>query len=73
MRELAIFRILAEANEDGEAFTLNIFSSGGGRWIEAKLIRFYYLEHENMLEIETQAGRHVYIDGDSIETILVNK
>ncbi len=75
MRQSAIARILSTADADGEAYTLNIYSTASGEfgWSDAKLIRFHYLQQENMLEIETNSGLRVYIDGDMIEAIVVNK
>lgn len=75
MRQAALAQILATADADGEAYTLNIFTTDSGElfWREVKLIRFHHYQQENLLEIETQAGQHVYVDGDHIESIMVNR
>jgi hypothetical protein len=75
MRQSAIAQILSTADADGEAYTLNIFTtaSGDSGWSDAKLIRFHHHQQENMLEIEINAGNVVYINGDFIEAIKVNK
>lgn len=73
MRQSAIAQILASAYADGEAFTLNITTQSDDGWREAKFLEFHHLQQENLLKIETLNGRHVYIDGDSIKAILVNK
>lgn len=72
MRQSAIAQILATASADGEAYTLNISTVANG-WREAKFLYFHHLQQENLLEIETQKGQRVYIDGDHIEAITVNK
>ena len=74
MRQSAIAQILTTASADGEAFTLNIFTPGDeGGWLEAKFLKFHHFQQENLLEIETPQGQHIYIDGDHIEAIMVNK
>lgn len=73
MRQSAIAQILATAEADGEAFTLNICTGGDDGWWEAKFLKFHFFQQENLLEIETHHGQHVYIDGDHIEAIKVNK
>lgn len=74
MRQSAIAQILATAFADGEAFTLNIFPTAAqSGWSQAKFLNFHYFQQENLLEIETPEGLRVYIDGDYIEAIMVNK
>ena len=73
MRQSAIAQILATASADGEAFTLDIHTGGNTGWWEAKFLKFHYFQQENLLEIETRHGQHVYIDGDQIQAIKVNK
>lgn len=73
MRQSAIAQILTRASADGEAFTLDIHTGGNTGWWEAKFLKFHHLQQENLLEIETRHGQHVYIDGDQIQAIKVNK
>ena len=73
MRQSAIAHILTTAEADGEAFTLNITTGGEEGWWEAKFLKFHHLQQENLLEIKTRYGQHVYIDGDRIQSIKVNK
>lgn len=73
MRQSALAHILSIASEDGEAFTMNITTvASSDGWSEAKFL-FHHCEGENLLEVETHFGHRVYIDGDKIEAILVNK
>ena len=73
MRQSAIAKILTTASADGEAFTLNITTQSDDGWREAKFLEFHHLQQENLLEIENKTGSRVYVDGDHIEAILVNK
>lgn len=74
MRQSAIAQILATAIAEGEAFTMNITTTASqDGWSEAKFLQFHHYQGENLLEIKTAQGLHVYIDGDKVEAILVNK
>ena len=72
MRQAAIAQILSTADATGNPFTLDIFLTAyDGGYFGAKLIRFHWIQQENLLEVATRDGQRVYIDGDHIETIKV--
>ncbi len=72
MRPAAIGRIIASANRDGEAYTLTI----GLRGLESSIQDAKFLAHwgsENVLVVQTNYDKEVFVDGDHIDLLKVNK
>ncbi len=72
MRQSAIARVLVDANKDGEAYTLTI----GLRGLESSIQDARVVEYwgsENVLVIQTNYDDRVYVDGDHIDLLKVNK
>ncbi len=70
MKRTAIAKILVEANKDGEAYTLSIGMTGGTSCLDVAVVKFDY--DDNFLQIKDNYGQ-VYLDGDQINCIKVNK
>ena len=72
MKQSALAQVL---NQTGVLTPVNIYTnaSGDSGWVNVKIIRLYYFQEENLLEIETSSGQRVYLDGDFIEAIMVVK
>lgn len=72
MRQSALATIL---NKVGRLTPVGISTTGSPEsgWSNAKLITLHYFYQENLLEIEIKSGQRVFIDGDQIEAIMVEK
>lgn len=73
MRQSAIALILSTADASGEAYTLDIFFNDKHDYLlGVKFLKFHYIQSENLLEVEDRRGKHLYIDGDLIQSMRVN-